>query len=463
MQINTNLRHLSNTVIHRSIIKISLVLSVFVLVALFLQFSVGFVSTNSNLVSAATPVNSLIVTNCDLDGKGSLIPRFGISNGNNWYTIDASGGRTANENLPILCNNKSFAENIANLERSSYFDLEVKTSLLSNTCAYTATPTTYMIRFASQACSDGTALGKGVLKNLSSFPISQDSVLHVSYCKSNTSVTDILPLINIDSNPALISQCDGIASRSKSEPDQSIKLFVSPIPPKTAPSTTPTYKTPAYPNLPDLVDWSLQASSDFNNDGNVDVLWKNRTTGHLVLWYLNGRGNFMSGTNTPIAGDGTYVGVKLQDLGYNVSAVGDIDGDGNKDIIWSHPTGQRVIWYLNSQRQIISGDILPYASTTWDVVTTVDTNNDKKDDLIFKSRVGENVVVWRSNRVPDVNAKLQYSILNGSVITTLEKGQTIYGAYQSQLQKGTNRYTIQTVSSLGITTDLLFDGFVRIG
>jgi hypothetical protein len=28
--------------------------------------------------------------------------------------------------------------------------------------------------------------------------------------------------------------------------------------------------------------------ADFNRDGNPDILWRNQTTGEVVLWYMNG-------------------------------------------------------------------------------------------------------------------------------------------------------------------------------
>jgi FG-GAP-like repeat len=230
----------------------------------------------------------------------------------------------------------------------------------------------------------------------------------------------------------------------------------------------PNPNTPQYPNLPGLLDnWQLQPSADFNNDGSVDVLWRNKVDGTLVLWYLNGRGNFLSGTNNPVAGDSLLVGVKVDPKsGWIISTIGDIDGDSNKDLIWHNTTsGDRVIWYLNAQRQIASGDVLPYPSKEWEVVASVDTNNDKKDDLIFRHKSNGSIVVWQSSRILDnTTGQLKYNILGGSAITTLELGKTIYGAYQSQTQKGTNKYTLQVVTTAtGATSELLFDGGVKVG
>jgi hypothetical protein len=210
---------------------------------------------------------------------------------------------------------------------------------------------------------------------------------------------------------------------------------------------SPNPNTPQYPNLPNLLDnWQLQPSSDFNSDGNVDVLWRNKADGTLVIWYLNGKGNFLSGTNNPVAGDATIAGVKVdQSSGWNISTIGDINGDGNKDIVWHNSiSGDRVIWYLNTQRQIVSGDTLPYPSKEWEIVGSTDTNNDNKDDLIFRHKTAGHIVVWRSNRIINAKGENEYQILGGALLTTFsDYNAKIYGAYQSQLQKGTNQYTIQ--------------------
>jgi hypothetical protein len=233
------------------------------------------------------------------------------------------------------------------------------------------------------------------------------------------------------------------------------------------PSSNQTYLAPSYPNLPNLLDnWQLQPSTDFNNDGSVDVLWRNKVDGTLVIWYLNGKGNFLSGTNNPIAGDATIAGVKVSpSSGWNISTIGDIDGDGNKDLVWSNTiSGDRVIWYLNAQRQIVSGDVLPYPSKEWEIVASVDTNNDKKDDLIFRHKTAGHIVLWRSNRIVNNKGENEYQILGGALLTTLDISKTIYGAYQSQAQKGTNKYTLQILTtSTGLTSEIVFDGVVLAG
>ncbi len=34
--------------------------------------------------------------------------------------------------------------------------------------------------------------------------------------------------------------------------------------------------------------WTIQGTCDFNSDGHTDILWRNTTTGDVVVWFMNG-------------------------------------------------------------------------------------------------------------------------------------------------------------------------------
>jgi hypothetical protein len=34
--------------------------------------------------------------------------------------------------------------------------------------------------------------------------------------------------------------------------------------------------------------WTIQGKWDFNSDGHTDILWRNSTTGDVVVWFMNG-------------------------------------------------------------------------------------------------------------------------------------------------------------------------------
>jgi FG-GAP-like repeat len=382
-------------------------------------------------------------SNCkvvDKNTPGSLL-RVGITKGDSYYNSrDAYNITYTDYNKYNICGNKVNINGNYKEEGSQSISPKIAYTTCQKADGYYYTYFNSGKPFSECASSDGKTLDRSVI--VEEYNIQYNSIMHHSNCQSKINWKDIIAEIKFDTDPSIINLCSKYTDRVLVESNQSINLNpFDYITPPIVPST------PSYPNHPGLLDsWQLQPSADFNNDGSVDVLWRNKVDGTLVLWYLNGRGNFLSGTNIPVAGDSLLVGVKVDPKsGWVISTIGDIDGDGNKDLIWHNTTsGDRVIWYLNTQRQIASGDVLPYPSKEWEVVASVDTNNDKKDDLIFRHKTSGHVVLWRSNRIVNTKGENEYQILGGALLTTFsDYNAQIYGAYQSQAQKGTEQYTIQ--------------------
>jgi hypothetical protein len=120
-----------------------------------------------------------------------------------------------------------------------------------------------------------------------------------------------------------------------------------------------TFLTPS--SLPD-VDWKMAGVSDFNRDGWPDILWHHRVSGQVVLWYMNGS-TLVSGTFTsPPA---------LPDVGWQVVAVGDYNGDHRPDLVWRHQiSGQNVVWFMDDAT-LTSGTFTnpsTLADTQWKLV-----------------------------------------------------------------------------------------------
>src|SRR5205814_1435868 len=76
--------------------------------------------------------------------------------------------------------------------------------------------------------------------------------------------------------------------------------------------------------------------SDFNGDGQPDILWQNSSTGERIIWFMN---------------DATYaVHANLPTIPtvWSIASSGDFNGDGQPDILWQNSsTGERVIWFMN--------------------------------------------------------------------------------------------------------------------
>jgi acetyl esterase/lipase len=138
--------------------------------------------------------------------------------------------------------------------------------------------------------------------------------------------------------------------------------------------------------------WSVSHNGDFNNDGKADIVFRN-ADGSVMLWLMNGL-NRLSATSTV-----TLLGA---DPNWQVSHVGDFNGDGKSDILWRNINGAVTLWLMDGTTVTNRIGLLG-ADPDWRVTHLGDFNNDGKADLLWRNSNGA-TTVWLMNGGTIANA-----------------------------------------------------------
>lgn len=133
--------------------------------------------------------------------------------------------------------------------------------------------------------------------------------------------------------------------------------------------------------------WTIGGTADFDGDGNIDILWRNGNTGQNAVWRMNGTARTL-----PASYLDTLVG-----SAWKIRGLDDFDKNGSVDILWRNTsTGQVSIWRMNATTRLGITN-LTTTGVAWDIVGLADFNGDGFTDILWRnSSTGQNVV-WRTN------------------------------------------------------------------
>ncbi|MBV9109464.1 MAG: FG-GAP repeat protein, partial [Gemmatimonadetes bacterium] len=180
----------------------------------------------------------------------------------------------------------------------------------------------------------------------------------------------------------------------------------------------------------------IEATADFNGDGNPDLVWKNTTTGARTIWLMIGAywytyvnlPNLGTGVDVLGAGDFNHDGkpdlvLRYQGTGVvrirfmdgtswgatdapvpnvpqsaTLAGVADFDGDGNPDLAWNYPgdPAQHYVWFMDGTT-VKSQQPLPDSPYYWRISAVGDVNGDGKPDLVWTHTVSGERVIWMMN------------------------------------------------------------------
>jgi hypothetical protein len=161
-------------------------------------------------------------------------------------------------------------------------------------------------------------------------------------------------------------------------------------------------------------DWQLAATGDVNRDGELDILWRNRSNGSS-FWWLMKEGQIQG--NQSIS--------SVSDMNWQIVGSGDVNRDGNLDILWHHqPSNALLAWFMpaHNANQTIAPQghqWLPSSSDrNWTLATTGDVNRDGELDLLWRHRPTGSSQWWQMRQGNWVSSSSLSTGTNANQIVT---------------------------------------------
>lgn len=126
---------------------------------------------------------------------------------------------------------------------------------------------------------------------------------------------------------------------------------------------------------------------DINGDGQSDILWRHATAGQTAVWYMEG---------STLASGALIEPTITVPQPWTLSGVGDFNQDGVSDLLWHQPeAGQLAVWYLDSAGALVTGEVFPDTiPSAWKVSGVGDFNGDQKSDILWRHSTSGEIVAW---------------------------------------------------------------------
>jgi Bacterial Ig-like domain/FG-GAP-like repeat len=139
--------------------------------------------------------------------------------------------------------------------------------------------------------------------------------------------------------------------------------------------------------------WTVQGLGDLNNDGNEDVLWRD-SAGKSYVWLMNAQSISQGAALT------SSNGVDMLTLGqaWQVKEVADFNGDGKADILWRNELDrQAAIWYMDG-KTVTSGVMYNNVAASMKVGGVGDFDGDGKVDIFWRDQSNGANSIWREGK-----------------------------------------------------------------
>lgn len=162
------------------------------------------------------------------------------------------------------------------------------------------------------------------------------------------------------------------------------------------------FRPPSTMNVPNRdATWELAATADFGQDGHGDLLWRNTDTQKLEISLLDGFTQVAVATPSPD---------QAVNANWKVVAASDADGDGDIDLLWyNRSSGKIVYWWLNAAYERVLGTFAEPSNAgnaNWAVVASADFGRGpfvqlstaiRRPDILWRNATSNRLVVWHMN------------------------------------------------------------------
>ena len=128
--------------------------------------------------------------------------------------------------------------------------------------------------------------------------------------------------------------------------------------------------------------WTIVGEGDVNGDGDADLILYNQDSGNLGWWIMNG--SIVSSYHQ-----------QRGPIGYHVATVGDFNGDGKTDVLWTNSSHSVLMW-LSSGNTFGQQSVGAYPQD-WAIVGAGDINGDGKADLLLYNASNHRLGWWLMN------------------------------------------------------------------
>jgi hypothetical protein len=137
-------------------------------------------------------------------------------------------------------------------------------------------------------------------------------------------------------------------------------------------------------------DWRVVAAGDMNRDGKCDLIWRNRTTGVMAVWYMDGTRRLNGVLISPDT---------VSDPNWEIVGAADFDGDSQTDLLWRNKAqGWLSVWFMNGIVMREGRSLAPtgVADVGWSIQAVNDINGDGRPDIIWEHTDGR-IAAWIMN------------------------------------------------------------------